>query len=317
MYCFVTGCAGFIGSHLVDRLIQAGHTVIGYDNFSTGMPEFLVAARKSRQFTLTRGDLLDLDALTQSMHGAEFVFHLAANADVRFGTTHPHKDLEQNTLATFNVLEAMRANGINRIAFASTGSIYGEPEIFPTPETAPFPVQTSLYGASKLAGEGLIEAYCAGFDFQGYVFRFVSILGERYTHGHVFDFYKSLRQNPDELRVLGNGHQRKSYLYVQDCLDAMLFVIDRAQDKVNIFNLGTDEYCEVNDSIGWITGHLGLAPKLTYTGGERGWIGDSPFIFLDMAKIRAFGWRPQLTIRESILRTVQYLEQNPWLLERR
>jgi len=317
LYCFVTGCAGFIGSHLVDRLIQAGHTVIGYDNFSTGMPEFLVAARRSRQFTLTRGDLLDLDALTQSMHGAEFVFHLAANADVRFGTTHPHKDLEQNTLATFNVLEAMRANGINRIAFASTGSIYGEPEIFPTPETAPFPVQTSLYGASKLAGEGLIEAYCAGFDFQGYVFRFVSILGERYTHGHVFDFYKSLRQNPDELRVLGNGHQRKSYLYVQDCLDAMLFVIDRAQDKVNIFNLGTDEYCEVNDSIGWITGHLGLAPKLTYTGGERGWIGDSPFIFLDMAKIRAFGWRPQLTIRESILRTVQYLEQNPWLLERR
>lgn len=317
MYCFVTGCAGFIGSHLVDRLIQAGHTVIGYDNFSTGMPEFLVAARKSRQFTLTRGDLLDLDALTQSMHGAEFVFHLAANADVRFGTTHPHKDLEQNTLATFNVLEAMRANGINRIAFASTGSIYGEPEIFPTPETAPFPVQTSLYGASKLAGEGLIEAYCAGFDFQGYVFRFVSILGERYTHGHVFDFYKSLRQNPDELRVLGNGHQRKSYLYVQDCLDAMLFVIERAQDKVNIFNLGTDEYCEVNDSIGWIAGHLGLAPKLTYTGGERGWIGDSPFIFLDMAKIRAFGWRPQLTIREGILRTVQYLEQNPWLLERR
>jgi len=317
LYCFVTGCAGFIGSHLVDRLIQAGHTVIGYDNFSTGMPEFLVAARKSRQFTLTRGDLLDLDALTQSMHGAEFVFHLAANADVRFGTTHPHKDLEQNTLATFNVLEAMRANGINRIAFASTGSIYGEPEIFPTPETAPFPVQTSLYGASKLAGEGLIEAYCAGFDFQGYVFRFVSILGERYTHGHVFDFYKSLRQNPDELRVLGNGHQRKSYLYVQDCLDAMLFVIERAQDKVNIFNLGTDEYCEVNDSIGWIAGHLGLAPKLTYTGGERGWIGDSPFIFLDMAKIRAFGWRPQLTIREGILRTVQYLEQNPWLLERR
>jgi UDP-glucose 4-epimerase len=277
----------------------------------------LVAARKSRQCALTRGDLLDLDALTQSMNGAEFVFHLAANADVRFGTTHPHKDLEQNTLATFNVLEAMRANGINRIAFASTGSIYGEPEIFPTPETAPFPVQTSLYGASKLAGEGLIEAYCAGFDFQGYVFRFVSILGERYTHGHVFDFYKSLRQNPDELRVLGNGHQRKSYLYVQDCLDAMLFVIERAQDKVNIFNLGTDEYCEVNDSIGWIAGHLGLAPKLTYTGGERGWIGDSPFIFLDTAKIRAFGWRPQLTIREGILRTVQYLEQNPWLLERR
>jgi UDP-glucose 4-epimerase len=245
------------------------------------------------------------------------VFHLAANADVRFGLEHPRKDLDQNIIATFNVLEAMRANGIKGIGFSSTGSIYGEADVFPTPETAPFPTQTSLYGAAKLAGEGLIEAYCEGYQFEGYIFRFVSILGERYTHGHVFDFYKSLLANPHELRVLGNGHQRKSYLHIQDCLDAMLLAIERARDKVNIFNLGTHEYCEVNDSIGWITGQLGVKPKLNYTGGERGWIGDSPFIFLDTAKIRSLGWKPKLTIREGVIRTLEWLQANQWVLEAR
>src|SRR3989442_16010607 len=156
------------------------------------------------------------------MRGADFVFHMAANADVRFGTSHPTRDLRQNTIPTSNVLEAMRANSVGRLAFASSGSVYGEPDIFPAPEGAPFPTQTSLYGASKLAAEGLIEAYCEGFGFQGYIFRFVSVLGERYSHGHVFDFFRSLQQNPDELRVLGNGRQRKSYLYIQDCIDAML-----------------------------------------------------------------------------------------------
>lgn len=317
MLCFVTGCAGFIGSNLVDRLLRNGHTVVGYDNFSTGQSEFLIEAQQSARFRLARGDTLDLDALTDAMRGVEFVFHFAANADVRFGTQHPRKDLDQNTIATFNVLEAMRANGVRRIAFSSTGSIYGEPEIFPTPEHAPFPAQTSLYGASKLAGEGLIQAYCEGFDFQGFIFRFVSILGERYTHGHVFDFYKQLREHPDRLDILGNGKQRKSYLYVADCLDAIFTAIERAHSKVNIFNLGTNEYCEVNDSIGWICEHLRVSPQRVYAGGERGWIGDSPFIFLDTAKIRALGWQPKLTIREGIVRTLQYLEKTPWVLERR
>jgi len=315
MKCFVTGGAGFIGSNLVDRLLADGHRVVVYDNFSTGQEQFLEQAQRAPGFTLVRGDTLDLDRLTAAMRGSDFVFHLAANADVRFGTHHPGKDLEQNTIATYHVLEAMRANQVRRIAFSSTGSIYGEPQVFPTPEDAPFPVQTSLYGASKLAGEGLIQAYCEGFGFQGYIFRFVSILGERYTHGHVFDFYQSLRGNPAELRVLGNGRQRKSYLYVQDCIDAIFIAIERATDNVNIFNLGADEYCEVNDSIGWITSHLGLTPRLNYTGGERGWIGDSPFIFLDARKIRSLGWQPRLTIREGVLRTLDYLQANPWVLE--
>jgi UDP-glucose 4-epimerase len=315
MKFFVTGGAGFIGSNLVDRVLQDGHEVTIYDNLSTGFERFLTNANRNVAFKLVRGDTLDLSRLTNAMAGCEFVFHLAANADVRFGTEHPRKDLEQNTIATFNVLEAMRANGIRRIAFASTGLIYGEPDVFPTPEHASFPIQTSLYGASKLAGEGLIQAYCEGFGFQSYIFRFVSILGERYSHGHIFDFYKQLLANPCELHVLGNGCQRKSYLYVQDCLDAIFLAIEKAQNGLNIFNLGTDEYCEVNDSIGWITSHLGLTPKLSYTGGERGWIGDSPFIFLDCGKIRSLGWTSKLSIREGVVRTLEYLQSNPWVLE--
>jgi len=308
MRYFVTGGAGFIGSHLVDRLLKGGHEVVAYDNLSTGRAFFLKDASRSGRFSLVQGDCLDGGALERAMAGCGFVFHMAANADVRFGTDHPRKDLEQNTIATFNVLEAMRKNGIRKIAFPSTGSIYGEPDVFPTPEAAPFPVQTSLYGASKLACEGLIEAYCEGFGFQGWIFRFVSILGERYTHGHVFDFYEKLLEDPSALHILGDGHQKKSYLYVQDCLDAMDVAIQEASGKANVFNLGTDECIEVDDSIRWITENLGLSPKLTYAGGKRGWVGDSPFIFLDCAKIRGLGWAPKLSIREGIIRTLDYLK---------
>lgn len=317
MRAFVTGGAGFIGSHLVDRLLAEHCSVTVYDNFSTGQRRFLEAAFHQPSFRLVEGDLLDVPRLSEAMAGHDVVFHLAANADVRFGTQHPRKDLEQNTIATFNVLEAMRQNGVRRIAFSSTGSIYGEPDIFPTPETAPFPVQTSLYGASKLAGEGLLQAYAAGFGFQVCIFRFVSILGERYTHGHVFDFYKKLLVDPTRIEVLGNGKQRKSYLYVQDCVDAMLLVMECVCDSVNIFNLGTDEYCTVDDSLDWICAHLGVNPERCYTGGERGWIGDSPFIFLDTSKVRSLGWRPRLTIRESVIRTLEYLQSNHWVLDRR
>ena len=317
MKIFVTGAAGFIGSNLVDRLLHDGHEVVGFDNFSTGQMEFLKESCGNNRFQLVKGDTLDPQTLMKAIEGTEFVFHLAANADVRFGIENPSKDLAQNTVATFNVLEAMRTNSLRRIAFSSTGSVYGEASVFPTPEDSPFPVQTSLYGASKLAGEGLIQAYCEGFGFQGYIFRFVSILGERYSHGHVFDFYKQLLNNPVELIVLGNGHQRKSYLYIQDCIDAMLFVIENTQGKVNIYNLGTDEYCEVNDSIGWICDYLGRNPHRIYTGGERGWIGDNPFIFLDTKKIRNLGWRPKLTIQQGVIRTLEYLQSNQWLLEQR
>jgi len=319
---FVTGAAGFIGSNLVDRLVADGVSVVGWDDFSTGQDRFLESAKKSPLFQLIRGDNMDLAALTAAMNGCDFVVHLAANADVRFGTEHPKKDLEQNTYATFNVLEAMRANGIKRIAFASTGSTYGEAAVIPTPEDAPFPVQTSLYGASKVACEGLISSYGEGFGFECYIFRFVSILGERYTHGHIFDFYKQLLEHPDWLRVLGDGSQRKSYLYVQDCVEAILHVTRastaaNAKHRTQIYNLGTAEYVQVKDSIRYICGALNLKPELRFTGGDRGWIGDNPFIFLETKKILATGWKPKLTIQEGIIATLRWLQANPWIYQHR
>jgi UDP-glucose 4-epimerase len=319
---FITGAAGFIGSTLADRLLAAGKSVVGWDNFSTGQRKFLESAHKNPNFKLIEGDNLDLPALTKAMAGCDTVFHLAANADVRFGLEHPSKDLQQNTVATFNVLEAMRSNGITRIAFSSTGSTYGEAAVIPTPEDAPFPIQTSLYAASKVAGEGMISSYCEGFKFEGYIFRFVSILGERYTHGHIFDFYKQLLEHPDRLRILGDGKQRKSYLYIQDCINAMLHVMGqgtakKAKHGVEIYNLGTDEYVQVNDSVEYICNALGLKPKLEYSGGNRGWVGDNPFIFLATKKVQSTGWKTTLTIEQGIVRTLQWLQQNQWVYESR
>jgi UDP-glucose 4-epimerase len=319
---FVTGAAGFIGSHLAERLLADGDEVLGWDNFSTGREAFVAPILSDPHFHLIRGDMLDLPKLTLAMAGCGGVFHFAANADVRFGLEHPRKDLEQNTLATFNVLEAMRKNGIQKILFPSTGSVYGEASIIPTPENAPFPLQTSLYGASKVAGESLIQAYCEGFGFEGYIFRFVSILGERYTHGHVFDFYRQLLEHPDRLTVLGDGTQRKSYLYIQDCLSAILHVMNlgtarEVKHRSQVYNLGSPKYCCVTESIGWICEHLGLKPKLEFTGGGRGWVGDNPFIFLDTAKIEETGWRAQMTIRDGIIRTLAWLQENQWVLARR
>jgi len=316
-HAFVTGGAGFIGSNLVDRLLAAGKGVTAYDNLSTGQNRFIEKAREHPSFKFVEGDVLDEAVLARAMAGADMVFHLSANADVRFGTNHPRRDLEQNTIATYNVLEAMRSNGIKRIGFSSTGSIYGEPSVHPTPEDAPFPVQTSLYGASKLAGEGLIQAYAQGFGFTGYIFRFVSILGERYTHGHVFDFYKKILDDPAQIQVLGDGKQRKSYLYIQDCIDAIFTVVEKAKDPVNIYNLGADEYCNVTQSLGWICEYLGVNPERRFTGGERGWIGDSPFIFLDTKKLRSLGWKNKLSIKEGVLTTLHWLEANRWVFEQR
>lgn len=319
---FVTGAAGFIGSNLVDRLLGEGKAVVGFDNLSTGQLEFLENALKNPGFLIINGNCLDLPELTRAMAGCDFVFHLAANADVRFGLEHPGKDFQQNALASFNVLEAMRVNGVKRIAFSSTGSVYGESEIIPTPENAPFPIQTSLYAASKLAAEGFIHAYCEGYGFEGYIFRFVSILGERYTHGHVLDFYKQLVADPNKLKVLGDGLQRKSYLYVGDCIDAMFHVIQlqaakNAKHHVETYNLGTEEFSQVNDSIRWICEFLGVKPSIEYGGGKRGWVGDNPFIFLDTKKIRATGWNTTVTIQQGVIRTLEWLSANQWALQRR
>ena len=318
----VTGGAGFIGSNLTDRLLADGHQVTVFDNFSSGQREFIETASTSGDFSLVEGDLLDEAALQSAMRDCDFVFHMAANADIRSGLEAPRRDVEQNTLATFNVLEAMRAHGVRGIAFASSAAALGEPSVFPTPEDCAIPLQTSLYGASKMACEGLISAYCEGYGFEGYCFRFVSVLGERYPHGHVFDFVRALRRDPSRLRVLGDGSQRKSYLHVQDCVEAILCAVRvrsarEAPHRCQTYHLGLPEYIQVKDSVGWICERLGVGPTLEFTGGRQGWVGDNPFVFLDVSKILGLGWQPRFDIRESVLATVDWLVANPWLLERR
>jgi UDP-glucose 4-epimerase len=312
----VTGGAGFIGSALADALSARGVEVVVVDDFRTGRREFVQSLLGTPRAELIEGDVLDQRILEQAFAGCDWVFHLQANADVRHGLEHPLRDLEQNTIATATVLEAMRATGVSRIAFSSTGSVYGEPEVFPTPEDAPFPIQTSLYAASKLAGEGMLSAYAHGYGFTSVTFRFVSVLGERYTHGHVFDFFRALKADPGYLRVLGDGRQEKSYLYVQDCVAAILTAVDAHDAEAGtaaVYNLGTEETITVDQSIATITSHLGLGPRIEHTGGERGWAGDSPRISLDCSRIRSLGWRPSLSIRDSVRRTLDWFEDNPYI----
>ena len=312
----VTGVGGFIGSRLTERLLETGRPVTVLDDFSTGQERFLAEASKRPGFRLVRGSVLDRAALRGAMTGASFVYHLSANADVRRGLERPFRDLEQNTLATFGVLETMRELGVKGLAFPSTGSVYGEPEIFPTPENAPFPVQTSLYGASKLACEGLIGAYAHGFGLDAWIFRMVSALGERYTHVHVLDFCRQLREHPERLELLGDGRQRKAYLHVDDVVDAFLLALGKNSDpSPRIFNVCGDEEVTVNESASWIAAELGLSPKVTHAGGVRGWPGDSPHIFLDAARLRALGWSAKIPLREAVARTVRWLTANPRVLE--
>ena len=311
----VTGASGFIGSTLVDSLLAQGVEVLGVDNFSTGRREFLQDALNSPQFTLLEEDIFSGRDLSDVLVGVDAVFHLAANADVRFGPDHPSRDLEQNTIATHKVLEAARKAGVKKFIFSSTGSVYGEAEVVPTPEDAPFPVQTSLYGASKLACEGMVAAYAESFEMQVWIFRFVSILGPRYTHGHVYDFYKQLIEHPDRLTVLGNGHQKKSYLHVADCIAAINTAVNSSTEAVNIFNLGVDGYCEVRDSIGLITSELGLSPEIAFGKETKGWIGDNPLIHLDTKKIRSLGWIPKYSIEDGVRETVRFLQESPNLFQ--
>lgn len=312
----VTGCAGFIGSNLVDYLLKQRYSVIGLDNLITGKMENLRDARQDPRFSFHEVDLLENKHLDEYFLNIDTVFHFAANADVRYGANHPKRDLEQNLIVTHNVLELMRRNKVLKIVFSSTGSVYGEASVIPTSEDAFFPVQTSLYGASKIAAESLIEAYCETFEMQSWIFRFVSILGPRYSHGHIYDFYKQIRTNPTYLKVLGDGHQKKSYLHIEDCIAAIHLSLMKSSNKINIFNLGIDGVCEVRDSIAWICDSLKVNPEINFGTSSKGWIGDNPYIHLDINKIQSLGWQPQKTIEDGVRDTVAYLQKNEWLFER-
>lgn len=312
----ITGGAGFIGSNLVDALISAGHDVRIADNFSTGFREFIEHSNGADALEIIETDLVDEQACSQVLAGCDVVYHLAANADVRFGWQQPLRDTQQNLVVTQNLLEACRKQGVRKFIFSSTGSVYGKAKQIPTPEDCAFPKQTSLYAASKLAAEGLINAYAEADVVDATIFRFVSILGRRYTHGHVFDFVKQLLENPERLKVLGDGNQTKSYLHVDDCTSALVRVLD-GRSKLDIYNLGTNETVTVNQSIGIICKSLNCDPVIDFSGGTEGWIGDNPHIFLDTTSIRATGWSSTRTISESIRETVEWLVANNWVFRLR
>ncbi len=317
MKVLVTGGAGFIGSHVVDELARQGHHVVVYDNFSTGFRRHLDQALKTGLLKIIEGDILDLPRLKSALQGVSTVFHFAANADVRGGMVNTQIDVEQNILGTHRVLEAMRTQSVSEIVFTSSATVYGEPDRFPTPESQPL-IQTSLYGASKLAAEAMIQAYGEYFGIRSYCFRFVSWIGERYSHGVVRDFVQKLMRNPRQLEILGDGKQRKSYLHVADGIRGIFSAMQNLKDLKNVLNLGHVEYMNVRDLADIICQEMGLEKvDYQYTGGPRGWLGDSPFVFLDISKIREAGFQPEISIEDGVRRTVRYLLSNQWILEAR
>ena len=299
--CFVTGGAGFIGSHLTDELLRRGHQVTVYDNLSLGRREHLAGALKMGA-RLVEADLLDLERLTTEMAGHQQVWHLAANSDIRQGTRSTRLDLEQGTVATYNVLEAMRRSGARGIAFASSSVVYGEPATLPTPEDYGPLCPISLYGAAKLAAEGLITAFahCHG-PMKAHIFRFANIIGRRSTHGILYDLARKLGDSPDELEVLGDGRQVKSYLSVRDCVEAMLFVVESACEPVNIYNLGSGDNVSVSRIAELVVKHwTGGKARIRYTGGDRGWAGDVPVMRLDPSRLARLGWIASQTSAEAM-----------------
>ncbi|MFH1724580.1 MAG: NAD-dependent epimerase/dehydratase family protein [Elusimicrobiota bacterium] len=314
MNAFVTGGAGFIGSHIVDRLIRGGRRVTVYDNLSTGRRLFLRRHRGQARLRFVRGDILDEARLRRAMRGHDTVFHFAANADVRGGVRDTRVDLEQNTIGTHRVLEAMRRTGARRVVFASSATVYGEPERFPTPEDAPL-IQTSLYGAAKASAEHLIEAYGNYFGIQGRIFRFVSWVGERYTHGVVCDFVRKLRRSPRALEIMGDGRQRKSYLDVRDGIAGIFAALRSGKGRTQVYNLGHRGVLTVDAVADIVRAEMGLGSvRYRHTGGVRGWPGDSPVVLLDTRRIRALGWRPKVPIPDGIRATVRYLLDHEELL---
>ena len=310
MRMFVTGGAGFVGSHLCDILLDDGHEVVVFDNLSSGKIDFLnekIVSQKS-SLSLIKGDLLILDEVEHAIKGAEIVWHLAANPDIRLGTEVTDTDLKQGTFATYNVLEAMRKNGIKKIAFASSSVVYGEAKQMPTPEDyGPlFPI--SLYGASKLASEGLISSWVGTFGLQAWIFRFANIIGARGTHGVIFDFINKLKQDSTTLEVLGNGLQEKSYMEVTDCVRAMNHLVMTEESPINYFNLGSGDTCSVSRIAEIVVKASNLEHvEIKYTGGERGWAGDVSKAMLSTSRLDSTGFESNYTSEEAVLHTAQCL----------
>lgn len=312
MRCFVTGGAGFIGSYLVDRLIIEGNQVTVFDNLSSGRKEFIEHHIERDNFRLIEADLLDLDKLKEATRGHEVVFHLAANPEARLGIEDTELDLKQETIATYNVLEAMRANGINKIVFSSSGCIYGETSVVPLPEDYGPVLPISLYGAGKVASEGLISAFCGTFEMQAWIFRLANVVGSRATHGVIFDFIQKLKRNPRELEILGDGKQCKPYLHVEDCIDGVLFGFRNSHDKVNVLNLGCSTATDVTTIAMMLVNEMGLENvNFRYTGGDRGWPGDVPQVRFNVEKMNKLGWEAKYTSDQAVRRAIKGILGRP------
>ncbi|MDI6641496.1 MAG: NAD-dependent epimerase/dehydratase family protein, partial [Elusimicrobiota bacterium] len=293
MKYFITGGAGFIGSNLVDRLIEEGDVTV-YDNLSAGRKEFIEKHFGKKNFRFIKADILDFATLQEAIKRHDIVFHFAANSDIRFGVTVSSTDidLKQGTLATYNVLEAMRLAGIKKIVYPSSSVVYGEPEVFPTPEDYGPLLPISLYGASKLACESLITAFTYTFDMQSWIFRFANVVGKNQTHGVIVDFIEKLNKNPLELEILGDGKQKKSYMLVEECIDAMFFVMKNTTHAVNVYNLGAGDQVSVNRIAEIVVEEMQLKNvQFKYTGTKRGWLGDVTEMLLDVGKLNKLGWK--------------------------
>jgi UDP-glucose 4-epimerase len=304
----VTGGAGFIGSHLVDRLVTDGYEVTVFDNLSSGNKKYIESHLDKPDFTFLEGDLLDEPVLNKTCSGMDMVYHVAANPDVRLGAQNTKVHFDQNIQATYNLLEAMRKNEVHNLAFTSTSTVYGEATVLPTPENYGPLVPISLYGASKQACEALITSYSHTFDMNCWLFRFANIIGSRSNHGIIFDFINKLRVNPQSLEILGDGKQSKSYLHVSECVKAILFAVENSRDTVNIFNIGSEDTVRATEIGEIVAEEMGFQDvEFTYTGGSRGWKGDVPKMRLDVEKLKKFGWEPRYTSEECVRDTVREL----------
>jgi UDP-glucose 4-epimerase len=309
-HILVTGGAGFIGSHVIDNLIRHNKVTV-FDNLSSGRMEFIQHHIGHENFSFIEGDLLEPDSILSALEGIDMVFHLAANPDVKLGAEDTYVHFEQNILATYNLLEAMRKSGTKRIAFTSTSTVYGEASEIPTPENYGPMVPISLYGSSKMACEALISSYCHTFDMDSWIYRFANIVGERGTHGVLVDFINKLWVNPFTLEILGSGKQKKSYLDVVDCVDAMVFCVEHADEMVNIFNIGSEDAIDVVGIADIVTKKMEYKNvEYRFTGGVdggAGWKGDVKLMLLSIEKLKDLGWKPPHNSQQSIEMAVSSL----------
>ncbi len=311
MKAFITGGAGFIGSHLVDKLIKRGDSVTVIDNLSSGNKDFIKQHLDNSEFSFIEGDILDLDLLKHEIKGHDVVFHIAANPFVRLGEKQTRLDLEQGAIATYNILESMRINNIDKIIFSSSSVVYGETPPIDILEMFGPTLPISLYGAGKLAGEGLISAFCGTFGFKAWIYRFANIVGIRGTHGVIVDFIDKLNKNPEELEILGDGKQQKPYLYVSDVVDAIVFGLNNSKDQINLFNIGCDSNTTVTRIAEMVVDEMGLEDvEFKYTGGKRGWAGDVPRFQLSTEKLSELGWKARYTSDEAVRKAIRDILNN-------